>query len=56
MSYTGAVTLTQFAQMSNPPLVQAVTFSLIESGNVRVAVVHRLGAHAAPPAKRLRLA
>jgi hypothetical protein len=38
MSYTGAVTLTQFAQMSNPPLVQAATFSLIENGNVMMDI------------------
>lgn len=34
MSNTGALTLTQFALMSNPPLVQAVAYSLVMAGNV----------------------
>jgi len=32
-TYTGAVTLTQYAKMSNDPLIRKVTMSLIEAGN-----------------------
>lgn len=34
MAYTSAVNMAQFAIMSNDPLVQAVTFSLIDAGSV----------------------